>query len=82
MAERLLRDMENETRALPRVACHLDVSPMGPDNPARDRKPQACAAGPTVAGAGRVAAIEAFEDVWDILRADAFAGVTDGHFYT
>src|SRR5215208_4922216 len=51
---------------------------MGADDATRDGKPQTCAAGAAVARF--LTPVEALEDVWDILRADAFPGIADGHF--
>src|SRR5689334_12550183 len=71
--------MECELRAFTRFALHLDIAPMCLHNTARDGKSQPSAAAATVARPRSVTAIKALEDVWDILDADAFAGVADGH---
>ena len=49
---------------------------MGFDDPFRDGEAEAGAAG--VAGAGLVGAVEAFEDVGEVVGSDAEAGVFDG----
>jgi hypothetical protein len=75
-----LRDMKRELCAFAGLALNLDIAPMCADNAARNGEPQPGASAAT-AGPRSVATIETFEDVWDVLGADAFSGITHGHFH-
>jgi hypothetical protein len=59
----------------------LNIAPMSLDDTARDGESQPCAARAAIAGPRSVAAIKTFKDMWNILRADAFARIADGHFH-
>src|SRR5215212_1857431 len=71
--------MEGEARALSYFAFDLNIAPMCLKDTARNGKSQPGAAGAAVTGF--LATIKTFEDVWDILWADAFARVADRHFH-
>src|ERR1044071_7404917 len=75
-----LRELECELRAFACPALDSDITPMCPDDSARDGKPQACAARPTIAGF--FAPIKTFENMGNILRVDALACVAHAHFHT
>ena len=71
--------MEAKARALSHLAFHLNIASMRLDNAARDGKPQPCPS--CAAVTGLLTSIKTFEDVWDVLGADAFASIADGHFH-
>ena len=71
--------MEDELRASTDHAFHFDITPMCLHDAARDGEAQAGSARTAIAGF--LAAIEPFEDVCDVFRADTLAGVTHGYFH-
>src|SRR5215211_1337823 len=69
------RKTSREDGALAGTALDGDLSAMGADDRLGDGEPETCPA--SGAGAGAVRAIEALEDVGQVLGTDPFAGVAD-----
>src|SRR5687767_14938935 len=72
--------MEGKLGAFAGFALDLNISPMCLHNPARNRKTQP-GAGAAAARPRSIAAIKALKDVWDVLGADSFAGIANGHIH-